>query len=103
MCDLPVWREQIFAWAPAIIVALGFRLFEQRALLRSKVGPLIGGSLLNCLLSCSYTVASCRVLRVPPSVGRCLVARFITLPMAVPLTVRERERAALSGWVRGVG
>lgn len=30
--------EQIFAWAPAVIVAMGFRLFEQRSLLLSQLG-----------------------------------------------------------------
>lgn len=61
-------------------------------------GPLIGGSLLNCGLSCAYTVVSCRILRVPPRVGRSLVCRFITLPMAVPLTVLSAH--ALAGGLR---
>jgi putative effector of murein hydrolase/putative effector of murein hydrolase LrgA (UPF0299 family) len=75
-----------FAMAAPVIVGLGFRLFEQRALLWLHLGPLLGGSLANCVLSVSYTVLACRLVQVPADVGKSLVARFITLPMAVPLT-----------------
>ena len=75
-----------FSFAAPVIVGLGFRLFEQRALLWRHLGPLLGGSLANCVLSVAYTLLACHLVQVPADVGKSLVARFITIPMAVPLT-----------------
>jgi putative effector of murein hydrolase/putative effector of murein hydrolase LrgA (UPF0299 family) len=75
-----------FAMAAPVIVGLGFRLFEQRALMWRHLGPLLGGSLANCVMSVSYTLLACRLAHVPADVGKSLVARFVTLPMAMPLT-----------------
>jgi len=78
--------DRIFVGAPAVIVGLGFRLFEQRILLLKQLGPLLCGCVINCVLSVAWTVFSCRLLRVEGVVARSLVSRFVTLPMAVPVT-----------------
>ena len=60
------------------------------------MAPILGGVLLNCLLSVGYTVLVCRLLSVPSDLSISLVARFITLPMAVPVTEALHGSVALS-------
>ena len=38
------------------------------------------------MLSVAYTLLACHLVQVPADVSKSLVARFITIPMAVPLT-----------------
>ena len=85
-----------FAMAAPVIVGLGFRLFEQRALMWRHLGPLLGGSLANCVMSVAYTVLACRLARVPADVGKSILARFITLPMAMPCVEAMGGSASLA-------
>ena len=79
--------DRLFAGAPAVIVGLGFRLFEQRVLLLQQLGPLLGGCVINCVLSVAWTVISFRLLRVERVLAASLVARFVTLPLGVPVSL----------------
>ncbi|EKX54771.1 hypothetical protein GUITHDRAFT_99424 [Guillardia theta CCMP2712] len=74
-----------FALAAPAIVALGFRLYEQRYLLKRNIIPMLGGSAITAVLSVAFTALASKLIRLPSELGLSLVTRFVTLPMAVPI------------------
>lgn len=77
--------DLLFSLAAPAIVALGFRLYEQRKLLQRHLLEIVGGSVLAALLSLAFTLASALALRLPAQMSLSLLTRFVTLPIAMPI------------------
>uniref|UniRef100_A0A6U4TGY6 LrgB-like protein n=1 Tax=Hemiselmis andersenii TaxID=464988 RepID=A0A6U4TGY6_HEMAN len=75
----------LLSQAPPAVVALGFGLFEQRALLKRRLLPIVGGGVCTTFASLVGTVFFARLAGLPKAVCLGLAPRFITLPIALPI------------------
>jgi putative effector of murein hydrolase/putative effector of murein hydrolase LrgA (UPF0299 family) len=66
------------------LIALAFRLYRARALLRRHLLPLVGGSAFAAVFSLLWTMLASRAFGVTtPALRRALLPRSITMPLAI--------------------
>lgn len=96
---LPAYREgtEPLVWAlrPAV-VALGWLMHRQRAILRRYAWPLLGGSIAGAAVSLIVTPLVARVLGADPALEAALALKSVTSAVGVDLAERVGADAALT-------
>ena len=77
--------DKIASLASPAVVALGFRMFQQKHIIQKHSGLIFSGCLMSAALSVVFTSMAARLLQVPGQIALSIFPRFISLPMGVPI------------------